>query len=376
MFWSKKKGRSQQLEHASAPIDPSDPSSRSGSDRALDVLAGVLRTYGRYAFDVEDREAQEILSLCEQWATRILVGHGKVEPVEGEEKAESSGKSLKRDWPGLLRFVEEQRSEESEYVARSMESFRQAIFCFAGCLGKTVEEERRTDKDVAARLDELSRALKDRDPVRVFETSEEVVISVRRSIDERRRREVQQVWTLGERVRELKRQLTEAQHKAEVDGLTGLMNRAAFNQYIEHLANLGMLLGEPPWLMLLDLDHFKSINDGYGHPMGDEVLRQVSHCLSRTFLRKQDFFSRYGGEEFAVLLIDTNESQAKQLAERLADAVRNTEVQLGEQQVEVTVSIGLAALRDAESAASWLQRADAALYRAKQDGRDCMRFAG
>jgi diguanylate cyclase (GGDEF)-like protein len=178
------------------------------------------------------------------------------------------------------------------------------------------------------------------------------------------------VRLLGEHVRDLRIELSEARKKAEIDALTQLSNRAAFDAHVLQLVALGALLGKSPWLCLVDLDHFKAINDNYGHPAGDEVLRQVSNCLSRTFLRKQDFVSRYGGEEFAAVLLDTTREQMLRLTQRLMDGVRDLVVEHGGREVKVTLSLGLAELHRGESVESWLGRADAALYRAKREGRD------
>jgi diguanylate cyclase (GGDEF)-like protein len=197
---------------------------------------------------------------------------------------------------------------------------------------------------------------------------------VREAISERRQREFEEVRLLGEHVRDLRDELSEARKKAEIDALTQLSNRAAFDAHLVNLVSLGVLLGQSPWLLLVDLDHFKAVNDNYGHPTGDEVLRQVSHCLSRTFLRKQDFVCRYGGEEFAAVLLDTTEEQMIQLTERLLDSVRQLVAKHGAHEVKVTLSVGLAALKPGETVASWLGRADSALYRAKREGRDDYRL--
>jgi len=251
-----------------------------------------------------------------------------------------------------------------------MRSFREAILCFADCLGKTLGEEQKADAVIEAQLGTLSKALLTRDPLRICAEAQIVVDTVKSSIDARRKREVEQSRALGERLKGLREELAEARKKAEVDALTQLSNRAAFDAHLANLASLGKLLGEAPCLMLADLDHFKSINDNYGHPAGDEVLRQVSRCLSRTFLRKHDFVSRYGGEEFAAVLIDTTLAQGEMLAKRLVNNVRALSIAIAPHEIRPTISIGLAALRPGESCASWLARADAALYRAKRAGRD------
>lgn len=338
------------------------------SQIALDAVAHLVRIYGQYAFDTDEQDASETSEQCEDWAARILVGSTR--KSENKDSSCSTRAKFVRDWPGITQFVGALRRAESEYVVRSLGNLRQAVLCFAGCLGKTVEEERKSDVTVSARLDDLSRVVEERDPERVMQEARRVVDSVRGAMVARRKREVEQVWALGERLRELREQLSDARRLAEVDALTELMNRAAFDQYIEHLSTLGLLLGEPPWLMIADLDNFKAINDKYGHPTGDEVLRQVSRCFDRTFLRKQDFVCRYGGEEFAVLLIDTTADQMKQLAERLATGVRGLVVEHRGQEIKITISMGLASLGAGEQPGAWLERADQALYRAKAGGRD------
>ncbi len=362
MLWKKKsKGNEAAELH-------SDERELEAPDRALDVLTALIKLYGKYAFDTDQGEAADTEAQCNEWATRIAL---VTPPAAGEARNDSGTRSpARRDWPGLLSFMQERRRSESDYVVRSMSDFRAAISCFAECLSRTLGEEQKSDQAIGKQLDTLSRALESRDTTRICVEAQQVVQSVRHSIGVRRAREVEQAQMLGERLRALREELAEVRKKAELDALTQLSNRAAFDEHLRHLASLGALLGEPPCLMLADLDHFKSINDNYGHPGGDEVLRQVSQCLSRTFLRKHDFISRYGGEEFAVLLIDTTLAQAEMLSRRLLDNVRGLTICHGGHEIRLTLSLGVAALSPGESSASWLARADAALYKAKRTGRD------
>jgi diguanylate cyclase (GGDEF)-like protein len=127
--------------------------------------------------------------------------------------------------------------------------------------------------------------------------------------------------------------------------------------------------------MMIDLDHFKRLNDQHGHPGGDEALRKVSESLLRNFLRKEDFVARYGGEEFAVVLMDASPSDAKNLAERLRKAVRSIGMEYRGVPVPLTVSVGVSSLVPGETAALWIERADQALYAAKANGRDRVEIA-
>ena len=381
MLWRKKK---------SADVPPPDSTlTETGpgpapdpSQKALDAVTVLVRLYGKHAFDTDMADKSAIEARCDEWATRISLGAPRPRPeddaddedLDGERAQRALASAGFRDWPGLIAFIRDQRRAESEYVVRSMGGFRDAILTFAGCLGKTIAAEQKSDARLDERIGTLRRAIDTRDPTRIVNEAERVVDAVREAMQARRQREVEEVRLLGEHVRALREELSVARKQAEIDALTQLSNRAAFDAQLSQLASLGALLGQSPWLMIVDLDHFKAINDNYGHPTGDEVLRQVSHCLSRTFLRKQDFVSRYGGEEFAIIVLDTTREQMTLLAERLLGSVRALDVKHGAHELNVTLSAGLAALRPGESAASWLARADAAMYRAKHEGRDDYRI--
>jgi diguanylate cyclase (GGDEF)-like protein len=114
----------------------------------------------------------------------------------------------------------------------------------------------------------------------------------------------------------------------------------------------------------------KNINDTYGHPAGDAVLQQLGNRLVSTFPRKTDFSARYGGEEFCILLHNARNELGQRLGERLLHTVRGEEFSYQDYRIPVTVSIGVAELIPGETVASWVARADRALYRAKDSGRD------
>ena len=161
---------------------------------------------------------------------------------------------------------------------------------------------------------------------------------------------------------------------AATDPLTGLANRRQTLELLEQLARDGRL-ERSPVLMLCDLDHFKNINDGWGHAMGDQVLVAVASAL-RASTRDDDTVARWGGEEFLIVLPATRGLEPRELAERLRARVEALQVADRHQPpVPVTLSIGIAALAAGESGAGWLKRADEALYRAKDAGRNCCRMA-
>lgn len=157
---------------------------------------------------------------------------------------------------------------------------------------------------------------------------------------------------------------------AETDGLTGIYNRRHFLHLAElelervtrHQHNLAFLM--------IDVDRFKSINDTYGHSVGDKVLQRLTQVM-RESLRKIDIFGRLGGEEFAVLMPQTDEQQARHAAERLREAVQQSRVVIAQGEVTFTVSIGIQALStEADTLDLLMKRADEALYQAKEGGRN------
>ncbi len=153
------------------------------------------------------------------------------------------------------------------------------------------------------------------------------------------------------------------------DGLTGLLNQKTFR---ERLANvIGRLDGRYPCaVVMLDLDHFKRVNDTHGHPAGDEVLRRCASVIRKT-IRKVDFAGRYGGEEFVIYLAHTDRDHAVQVAERLRLMIRQTKFVFGGKDVCVTASFGVACSPgQGRSGDEILKRADEALYRSKEAGRD------
>ncbi|MGR5131742.1 diguanylate cyclase [Vibrio alfacsensis] len=163
------------------------------------------------------------------------------------------------------------------------------------------------------------------------------------------------------------------QHLSEIsrkDGLTGLFNRAHWEQSLkEEFAHL-KVIDRPSSLVIFDIDHFKTVNDSYGHHTGDEVLRRTSSILRKT-ARSTDVCGRFGGEEFTVLLPNTNEEQALRFAERLREAIEEETVKVEKFLINCTISLGVCECKPHfESHTQWLKCADAALYRAKENGRN------
>ncbi len=170
----------------------------------------------------------------------------------------------------------------------------------------------------------------------------------------------------------LRAELETARAEAMTDALTGLPNRRAFDNRLPELLAAAAETMRPLALLMLDLDHFKSINDRFGHAVGDAVLRRTAQTV-RSVLREQDMAARTGGEEFCAVLPETSLNDAMEIAERLRLAVAAQALTLrstGTRLQGISISIGLAMARSEEEPGALIERADAALYRAKQSGRN------
>ncbi|WP_291818927.1 GGDEF domain-containing protein [Marinobacter sp.] len=161
---------------------------------------------------------------------------------------------------------------------------------------------------------------------------------------------------------------------ALTDALTGIPNKRSLDDALQRTCSLNDRHGDPYSLILFDLDHFKAVNDQHGHVIGDHLLRETAQKLS-TLLRNSDSIYRFGGEEFAIMLPHTTTEAASEVADRIRTCIREICIPCGETKVSVTGSCGVATRIAGESPDQWLARADDALYRAKDAGRDCTRCA-
>lgn len=159
------------------------------------------------------------------------------------------------------------------------------------------------------------------------------------------------------------------EHAALTDGLTGMQNRRYFDDALKEYLDEFRRIDKPVGLMVLDLDHFKQVNDTHGHDVGDEVLRAVANCL-KDMTRYHDVVARLGGEEFAVVAPNMDTDLLMKFAERIRKAIAAMAIVSGNVRLKVTASVGLAVWDRRESADDFYRRADKQLYQAKRQGRN------
>ncbi len=179
----------------------------------------------------------------------------------------------------------------------------------------------------------------------------------------------QRLSAMERETEQLRSQLAEEHLRALRDPLTGVPNRLAYMDRIQAELARADRYGNPLCLMVWDVDHFKQVNDRYGHQAGDKVLRVLAQTLVRR-MRASDFIARYGGEEFVVLLPETRLDDARRIAEDLRQTVAGLDFHYRQEPVPITASCGLTEYRKGDVPESIFARADGALYRAKQAGRN------
>ena len=340
---------------------PSVPVAENDFDRALDTLTLVLRKVGEHSMGCEAREADETKEEYDAWATRLSLGQPKQED-------DGAAAGVVRDWGGVRRFVSEQRKAEQEHVTHSLGNLREAVRELTRLTCDTLGEDRDSDHRVESQLGQLVVALNDPDTDHLRREASALADLLRGVLDHRKRRGDDHIKRLREHVRILREQLNAAREQANTDPLTGLFNAAAFHDQLARVAELGLLFDTEPCLVVLDVDDFASVNDRLGRAAGDRALREVADVVVRTFLRREDFVARHGGESFAVVVPDGRVDAMVQRAEHLCQAMAGRSFEIGSAALHLTVSMGLASMVPGEAADTWLTRADQALHEARRGG--------
>ena len=177
------------------------------------------------------------------------------------------------------------------------------------------------------------------------------------------------IGTLETKLTKYKKRLNDQRFKSLLDGLTKLPNRAAFDERYNHEMHLFNVQQSNVTLVVIDVDHFKSINDRFGHTAGDITLQVIAKALQKS-IRKSDFIARYGGEEFVLLMSETTVDNAVAPLEKLRKVIKNIPFKFKDKQIEITISVGATQLKKGDTPIKAFDRADDALYEAKNTGRD------
>lgn len=299
-----------------------------------DVLASLTELVGKRIQRIEGAK-QEIESLLSHMVGKLEeIGQFVAEQLHDQRQSEASSDTLSTQLVGEI-----QAMGETVETARDLQQIRQ---------------------QVRSRLESIDRHLQE------FRQREARFAAAIRVRNEQMRSRIAELEAEASR---LQRQLRTQQRISTLDSLTGIPNRLAYQQRVEEEFHRWRRFQQPTCLAVWDVDHFKRINDTYGHRAGDRVLRAVADCFARE-IRATDFVARYGGEEFVMLLPGTQIHDATQFSDRLRAAITNIGFHFRGTPVSITVSTGVTAFLPEDSPENAFDRADKAMYLAKQAGRN------
>ncbi len=343
---------------AAVAVDEANP--------ALDTAAAFLRALGEAAVEVPGQPAAEVARMGDAWANHLLIGR----PSPAAPDAAQAQELQQRDWAGAREFAARVLRQQASRVSESFKNLREALAAVLRGMDAAVHLDAAHDARVNGNLERMRAALQSGQPELIRREVLSAVEGIATALQERRAHNEQQATELGSRVRQMHEELSEARRESGTDALTQLANRRAFDAALDQALLHAHASGTPALLLLLDLDHFKSVNDRFGHAAGDSVLKRVADALARSYLRRSDLVARFGGEEFAVLLTDVAPAGVMGLAERSLRAVRAVQFDDVEDGLRATISVGVAPIEPHDTTSSWIERADRALYAAKREGRD------
>jgi diguanylate cyclase len=335
----------------------------------LDALGGVLQALARYPLDTESLDAESAKAKIGDWMRHATMG--AKHPARAGDPA---GGLAARDWRGLVHFVGEHRRSEQQHAEKGMRDLRETVWSVVASAHRAAQAD--ASQPVTEHLSRVRAAVESGDAETVRREALAAVHAVTVLIERQREEQRREFFALADRVRSLASQLEDARRDSMIDSLTQLANRKGFEEFLERTIALHTLSGEPASLLMIDMDNFKLANDKFGHDVGDVALRTVGDCLARVFLRRCDLVCRYGGDEFAVLLSETPGQKAATLGERVASAVREATLPEKAAALSLNLSVGVAELARGDTPDTWLKRADAALYGAKQRGGGRVTVAG
>jgi diguanylate cyclase (GGDEF)-like protein len=315
----------------------------------------LLDIYSKNLFDFEHHPVRKTREIFDEFSKSLL----NPDYPDGE-------KLLFR----IRQFFAAYRVDEYSYHQKSAEEFKSIIWDFADQLGEDIQVEQAKETEIKAHLSELREAVESNAMEKLRHKSREFIdtyVQYQTQKDERRNR---RLGTMSKSLSTMKKQLAEAQTNLNLDHMTQAYNRKSFEEQAQRYQQLCALSKGNVSILMFDIDHFKKVNDTYGHDIGDHVIKECVRFLKESFQRDQDFVARLGGEEFAVILPDFDVQSAAKKAETCLQRIRKETLVHKDLQIKFTVSCGIAQLLEGETLQSWMKRADMALYQSKNSGRD------
>ncbi len=323
-------------------------------DRA--TLLFVIDTYSKHLFEIENHPIRRVRESFDEISRELIDPASKADPE----------KLLFR----LRHLFLSYRVDEYTYVRKTVEDFKSILWDFVDQLGEDSRFEQVADRDLHTSFKELKEAVESESIDVLRSKSREFIDSYVEYTSKRDERRKKKITSIKKNLDTVKRKLVEADRTMRTDHMTGAFNRKSYDEHLKNQWNLREVSQNAVSLCMLDIDHFKKVNDTYGHDVGDFVIKECVRILHESYGRTSDFVARIGGEEFAVILQDHNAEHSVKRAEDAFARIRKEVFIHQDKELRFTVSMGIAQLAPGQTVEQWVKAADLALYESKQGGRN------
>ena len=349
---------------ASADSDPAAlAQALADSRRRVDFFLESLRTMflflREYTLDISEIDADGFIRRLDALQ----------EQFQAEEKTKAIAAHFERQKAGILTHIQRQRTYLNEREAE----FREIIDLMTAAMTGLDNGNRDFYNSIRSQGERFEEITRLDDIKRIKNEMLQEVDKMRAMVREKETVDQRTIDALSSQVEILKRELDKARQSASTDGLTGVNNRKAFDDYLRSLVERNRVTQTPFSLLMMDIDDFKRLNDTHGHTVGDRMLLAFAEKC-RQSVRSDDFLARYGGEEFTLILPGASLRNATKRAKAICRTIAGSRYAADDSPkpdvVSITVSIGVSTYRKGDTVQSLVERADQCLYKAKADGKN------
>jgi len=312
-----------------------------------------------FSFDIKEIDSQKFKEDIDKLSNQFI----------SEEKINKIESVFEKQKIAISDYIQRQK----DYIGDREKEFRDIIELLNKAMTGFDDRNKEFYHRVYDQSEKIEQITKLEDIKKIKLALKQEIENIRHLVDDKKSEDKKELYNLSSRVETLKQELEQAKKKSETDGLTGINNRQAFDDYIQDAVERNTLMKAPFSMLLLDIDDFKKINDTHGHVIGDRVLVAFA-TKCKTFIRSNDFIARYGGEEFAIILPGASIRNATKKGKQICKAISETQYAVGTGQsgelLSITVSIGISRHKKGEPVSDVIDRADKALYKAKKTGKN------